>query len=318
MPVRQANFSGNFFLTGPDDTPSLSWQKLVRAEWVGVRRAARLVATLLIELAGEGIASPDKNVAWSTRTVQMAETAAEQIIALPLYGEYSAAKLIRISMAWFFKKQSIRLTMRPGALSVNWQSMSPGQPKKAADAALGGLDMLSPEAFVASIRDGGRTLPQPAQDAFMQLVDAIQDPDVGCILCDFMVFFERICRGSAFGSASALLAFLKHIHSSPTPLEAYFRAVGVNAGVLSYYLSANTAFVNGLAQAVPSTVITSLEKLKGFGPQFNKLRASLAEDNCELSVSRVWLDPRIVASFLLHMYSPKQRVEIVDADTERQ
>ena len=117
MPARQCNIAGNDLLVGDDNLPSPALQSLVRGEWVKVKKAATLVASLLLELAARAVKSPERIAAWSPRTIILAGKAAEAIGNLPLYGGYSAAKVLRITMAWYFK--TLKVTMPPGALSVN-------------------------------------------------------------------------------------------------------------------------------------------------------------------------------------------------------
>ena len=121
---------------------------------------------------------------WSPVAVRLYQAAAVLITDLPLIGEYQLAKIMRNAICWYARLMDF--TFPPSSTSwVAWDKMSPSQVEK--------LEMLrtwsgealsSPRALVAFIRAGGADLPALAKGALVQICDALNDLDMGVLLCE--------------------------------------------------------------------------------------------------------------------------------------
>jgi hypothetical protein len=79
-----------------------------------------------------------------------------------------------------------------------------------------GLDVSSPLSFVQSIQRGSTRLPEVCQGGTERAgIRSLSDTDLGCLLCDFMSWFDAMLggkkRNGGLRSPPSLLAFMNHL-----------------------------------------------------------------------------------------------------------
>jgi hypothetical protein len=207
-------------------------QRLIRRDGVAVLAAAASLKELLVIMVATAVSS---KVAWTTRLQEMAIDAGKLLSSLPGFGEYGQAKIMRIVMHWYLHLHEH--TFPPGHLWFNWDTMSEGMPEKLEDMSAGGVDTATPRRLVVSIQKGGWLQSQKVQRTLIALTSDLHDSDLGCLVCDFMVFYAKLKSGKkGLHSDLAIHAFLHHLLTSDEDAPRFLRTNGVNAGLLAFFL----------------------------------------------------------------------------------
>jgi hypothetical protein len=192
----QANLHAAYYLLNAfKNQESPWWEQLLRGKWHLVLKAAAAIALLLLKELVSAAGGPGNAAKWPREggALELARTAVKLLGELPGTGEYHGQKIIRIVITWWLGV--LKMTFPPGDTWFDWCKMSRGQPKKTAELAENGFNMTSPLTFLESVRRGGHGLAPAAKSALNELIDNIQDPDIGCLICVGR-FFGGVCVAS--------------------------------------------------------------------------------------------------------------------------
>jgi hypothetical protein len=284
-------------------------QRLIRRDWVAVLAAAASLKELLVIMVTTAVSS---EVTWTTRLIAMATAAGELLSSLPGFGEYGQAKIMRIVIYWYLHLRE--LTFSPGDVWFNWDTMSDGMPEKLADMKAGGIDTASPRRLVASILQGGWLQSQKFKTTLTALTSGLQDSDMGCLVCDFMVFYAALKkRQDGIDSDLAIHAFLHYLLTSREDAPRFLRENGVNAGILAFFLHPPKK----KSDAYPPAPLLSSKvvvKMKANG-NLVKYFAGLSRDHGGLLLNHTWLDPWVTTKVLCLLFEAKIKSIVANALT---
>ena len=102
----------------------------------------------------------------------------------------------------------------------------------------GGVDTATPRALVVSIRKGGWLQSQQVQRAITALTSDFNDSDLGCLVCDFGVWYAKVKK--KLHNDLAIHALLHRLLTSEGGAAIFLRTNGVNAGLLAFFLRPET------------------------------------------------------------------------------
>ena len=233
---------------------------------------------------------------WTKSLRSKAKRARKCLMKVPCIGEYNQAKIVRILLHWYLIRHEI--TFPPGNTKwYNWDTMSSGQPGKLKALKVGGVDTSTPAALVLSIQRGGSQLPAAAARAADALARALRDYELGCLLCEFGSFYQRMT--TQLKNDTAIHSFLHHLLTSEDDCPKFLRENGVNPGLLSLFLPANSATWPEHASLSSSDVVTEMK-----AGALVKYFEALSTDHGLLVPGYKWLDPWIIVNMLLQLFKP--------------